>query len=80
MDTSQTRNPKPGESVVLLEIPPGLVDGLPSEDQEAIVEAVGKPVRLNDYDEIGRAELEFTDRNGVFHRISVRPQFIAPSA
>jgi hypothetical protein len=57
--TSKHRKPKPGDTVVLLEIPPGLLDGLPTEDQEAIAEAVGKPIRLNDYDENGRAELEF---------------------
>ena len=79
MHAAQTGNPKPGEPVVLLEIPPGLTDGLPAEDQEAIAEAVGRPLRLNQYDEIGRAELEFTDRNGVFHTIWVGPEFIAPA-
>jgi hypothetical protein len=75
--TSKHRKPKPSDTVVLLEIPPGLLDGLPTEDQEAIAEAVGKPIRLNDYDENGRAELEFRDRNGVIHFIFVKPELIA---
>jgi hypothetical protein len=29
--------PKPGELVVLRSVPPGLLDGLPQEDQNAIV-------------------------------------------
>ena len=33
---------KPGEWVVLKEVPPGLLDDLPLEDQQAIVEVVGK--------------------------------------
>jgi hypothetical protein len=45
MTSKQT--PKPGDTVVLIEIPPGLLDGLPTEDQEAICDAVGKPIRLN---------------------------------
>jgi hypothetical protein len=36
----------PGEMVVLTRIPPGLLDGLPQEDQNAIVAIVGKPVML----------------------------------
>jgi hypothetical protein len=61
---------------VLTEAPPGLLDDLPPEDQQAINEAVGKPIRLNEYDEIGRAELEFTDRNGIVHKIWVKPDYI----
>lgn len=53
--------PKPGETVVLKGIPPGLLDGLPNEDQRAIRAIVGKPVHLVEYDEDGRAELEFDD-------------------
>jgi hypothetical protein len=78
MTSKQT--PKPGDSFVLIEIPPGLLDGLPTEDQEAISDAVGKPIRLNVYDEKGRAELEFRDRNGVIHFIFVMQDFIALSA
>jgi len=72
--------PKPGDRVVLTEVPPGFLDDLPPEDRQAINEVVGKPLQLNDYDEDGRAELEFKDRNGNFHTIYVRPEFIrAPS-
>jgi len=36
--------------VVLTSIPPGLLDGLPQEDQNAIVAIVGKPVLLVEYE------------------------------
>ena len=75
--------PLPGEMVVLTRIPPGLLDGLPLEDQNAIVAIVGKPVMLVEYDEDGRAELHFDDpldpRNGDHshtHSIWVAPEFI----
>ena len=38
--------PSPGETVVLTSIPPGLLDGLPQEDQNAIMAMIGKPVLL----------------------------------
>jgi len=68
--------PKPGELVVLIELPQGFTDDLPLEDQEAINEIVGKPIILNEYDDAGRAELEFKDRDGNFHFIFVDPRFI----
>jgi len=71
--------PKPGELVVLVEIPRGMLDDLPLEDQEAITDVVGKPVLLNEYDDAGRAELEFTDRAGQIHFIFVAPEFIRPA-
>jgi len=67
---------KPGEMAVLNEVPPGMLDDLPTEDQEAINEIVGKSILLNGYDEDGRAELEFKDRDGNFHAIFVSPEFI----
>jgi hypothetical protein len=73
---SLENKPKPGDTVMLTEVPPGLLDNLPIEDQRAISEVVGKPVRLNEYDDDGRAELEFTDRDGNFHFIYVSPKFI----
>jgi hypothetical protein len=69
-------NPKPGDSVVLTVVPPGLLEGLPREDQTAIVEVVGKQVLLVGYEEDGRAELEFTDKHGTIHYIFVNPIFI----
>jgi hypothetical protein len=68
--------PKPGNRVILIELPPGFLDDLPEEDQQAIRDTVGKPVRLNEYDEDGRAELAFKDCNGCFHTIYVGPEFI----
>jgi hypothetical protein len=69
--------------VSLRRIPPGLLDGLPAEDQNAIVAIVGKPVRLVGYDDDGRAELHFDDpfdgRAGDYshtHSIWVAPEFI----
>ena len=48
-----------GSRVVLVAIPPRLLDGLPEEDQRAIRAIVGKPVTLVGYDDDGRAELHF---------------------
>ena len=68
--------PKPGESVVLTQIPQGMLDDLPPEDQRAIIEVVGKPILLNEYDDAGRVELEFKDSEGQIHYIFVAPEFI----
>jgi len=72
-----------GENVVLVTVPPGLLDGLPAEDQRAIRNIVGKPVTLVGYDEGGRAELHFADPFDVqadeyshTHKIWVAPEFI----
>ncbi len=70
---------KPGVAVVLTKIPPGLVDGLPTEDQRAISEIVGKSVLLVGYDADGRADLEFKDDDGTIHFIWVAPHFITPA-
>jgi hypothetical protein len=53
--------PRPGEMVTLTSIPPGLLDGLPEADQNAIAAIVGTPVLLAGYGEEGRAELHFDD-------------------
>ena len=53
--------PRVGAKVVLVAIPPGLLDGLPDDDQRAINAIVGKPIRFCGYDDVGRAELEFDD-------------------
>jgi hypothetical protein len=75
--------PKPGETVVLTSLPPGLIRGLPRRDQRAIKAIVGKPVLLVEYDEDGRALLQFDDPfDGVpgtlnhTHTIVVAPVFI----
>ena len=69
--------PKPGDTVVLIKLPPGLLDGLLDEDQRAISEIVGKPVRLEQYDEDGMAELRFTTSDGHIHFIYVSPEYIS---
>jgi hypothetical protein len=61
-----------GDIIVLTDIPPGLLNGLPPEDQTAIAEMVGTPVLLSDYDNLGRAELEFTDSVCTLH-FDLRP-------
>ncbi len=76
MAHSRDEKPRPGDKVVLTRLPPGFLDDLPVEDQRAISDAVGKPIVLNEYDEDGRAELEFTDDEGVIHFIYVDPNFI----
>ena len=76
---SNDRGPRPGEKVVLTEIPLGLLDGLPPEDLHAIAAAFGKPVVLNRYDEHGVADLRFTDGNGVIHFLYVSSSFIRPA-
>jgi hypothetical protein len=74
--------PMPGDRVVLVEIPSGLLDGLPLEDQVAIGAIVGKPVLLVAYDKDGRAELQF-DQDPVpyrhTHTIGVEARFIRPA-
>jgi len=68
-----------GERVVLVAVPPGLLDGLPADDQRAITPIIGKPVTFCGYDDIGRAELEFDDPfNDSSHTIWVAPEFIHP--
>jgi hypothetical protein len=69
----RNRRPKPGEKVILR-----FIGDLPEEDQRAISAVVGKPILLNKYERDGRAELEFTDVEGVGHFIYVDPKFIEP--
>jgi hypothetical protein len=67
---------KPKRRAILTELPPGFLDDLPEEDQKAILEIVGKPIEFVGYDEDGRAELEFTDGNEVFHSIFIGRKFV----
>jgi hypothetical protein len=76
MADAENIKPKPGEKVVLMGVPAGMLADLPVEDQQAINEVLGKPILLNGYDDAGRAELEFKDGNGVIHFIYVRTEFI----
>ena len=72
------REPKieAGDKVVLIAVPPGMVDGLPTEDQQAITQLAGKPILITGYDESGRAELEFHIGSADFRLICVSPEFI----
>ena len=80
MTAAASMRPNPGDTVVLMAVPPGMLDDLPSEDQQAIKEIVGKPILLTQFDEDGRAELEFRDANGNFHTLYVSPEFIIKAA
>ena len=71
-----SKKPIDRDTAVLKELPPGFIDDLPAEDQAAIAAIVGKPISLLGYDEDGRAELEFTDKEGIIHFIYVHPRFI----
>ena len=66
----------PGSRVLLTAAPPALLEGLPPEDQNAIIAAVGKPILLLRYDQDGRAELEFKDTEGVIHSVFVDPSLL----
>ena len=79
MARASGKSPKPGDSVVLTELPPGLVRGLPRSAQKAIAAIVGKPVLLLEFDENGDAELEFVAGRGHIHSIHVNPKYIVPA-
>ena len=64
------------KKVILDALPAGFVNDLPHQDQKALLERVGKAVILSGYDDDGRAELEFKDREGIFHTICVDPRFV----
>ena len=74
--TDVKKKPTPGQRVTLCALPKGFVDDLPEEDQRAVTAVVGRRIRLNRYEEDGRAELEFTDTNGIIHFVYVDPKYI----
>jgi hypothetical protein len=76
--TAISRKPllKLGGKVFLRELPPGLLEGLPEEDQKAISAIVGAPVRLTGYDQDGRLELEFVEASGTIHTIYIDRQYV----
>jgi hypothetical protein len=75
---TKKKEPTPGQRVILTALPPGFIDDLPSEDQAAISAMVGKPVMLSEYDEDGRAVVEFKDKRGMWHGLYLDPKFIEP--
>jgi hypothetical protein len=70
---------KPRQKAILAELPPEFLDDLPEEDQKAILDIVGKPIRFVGFDDLGQAELEFREANGTLHFIYVAPKFIRPA-
>ena len=72
------RKYKRRQKVVLKVLPPGLIDGLPEEDQRAISAVVGKPVIFEGYERDLTVKLEFTDKDDAIHLIWVEPKFINP--
>jgi hypothetical protein len=71
---------KPGDTVILIGLPPGFSEDLPTEDQQALFDVIGKVVRFRGRDEDGRCELEFNDHDGVTHVIYVHEEFISPKS
>ena len=57
-----------------------MLDDLPAEDKRAIRAMIGEPILLKGYDGVERAQLEFTDAEGVHHSIYVHPKFIEARA
>jgi hypothetical protein len=70
--------PRPDDTLMLMEVPPGMLDDLPPDEEQALCEGVGKPIMLKEYDDAGRAGLEFKDRNGDLHCIYLSSTFISP--
>lgn len=66
-----------GARVVLSAIPSGLLHGLPTEDQAAILAAIGSVVEVTDVDDAGRVEVEFTDQQEITHSIWIPPEMLA---
>jgi hypothetical protein len=73
--TSKRSLLKPGERVVLEKLPPGLLNGLPEEDQKAVSAIVGVPIPFLGFDD-GRLDLEFVEDDGTIHTIYVDRQFV----
>jgi hypothetical protein len=59
----------PGDHVLLVELPAGLSDSSPPENQQAIKEVMGRPIQFKAYDDDGRAGLEFKNPTGGVHLI-----------
>jgi hypothetical protein len=77
----EAKSPLPGDLMVLSEVPPDFLDGLPQEDQQAVAAALGTPMLLTEYPDADTAELRFTDAAGVIHFIYVnRASYEASSA
>lgn len=72
------KEPKPGETVILKELPAGSFDDLPKEDLTALRAAVGKYVFLESYrGEDGKAEVTWQENERQHRTIWVDPQCIS---
>ena len=71
-----SKKAKVAKKAVVKKLPLGWLDDLPREDQEAITAIVGKPISVLGYDDVGRIELEFTDKQGDTHFIWLDPKFV----
>ncbi|MDH4982593.1 hypothetical protein [Hyphomicrobium sp. D-2] len=60
-----------GDVVVLSEVPPELISGLPDEDVAAIAAQIGSKMKVSGFDELGNVELEFASSADTFHTIFV---------
>ena len=65
--------------VVLTGLPPGFLDDLPIEDQQAISAIIGKPILFVDFADNGRVELKFHEPGGRTHFLYVDVSFIRPA-
>ena len=74
--SADDKQPKPGDMVVLVGLPPGFLDDLPLENQVDIRDMMGKPIKFNEITSWGYAELEFGDNPGRGHFIYVDLSFI----
>ena len=79
----EDKQPKPGDMVVLVGLPPGFLDNLPLEEQFSISEMVGKPIKFIEItsftfrgERVERAELEFGEYEHRMHTLYVDPSYI----
>jgi hypothetical protein len=82
----EDEQPKPGDMVLLEGLPPGFLDDLPPEEQLAIRDMVGKPIRFIEItcstfhgERVERVELEFSSEiSRMNHTLYVDPSYIRP--
>lgn len=60
-----------GDTVILIGLPPFLLNDLPDEDLRAIEGQIGRTHEVIGFNEIGWIELEFSDDDGTHHTIWV---------
>lgn len=70
---------KKGDFVILLNAPDELLSNLPTEDQMAIKDQVGKTIPVQDFGENGDVELEFESEDETIHFIWINPSHLRKS-